>query len=65
MSASAPATFHTKQGDIGLVIRAVSFFETDYFARGERRGEEAAAAAVRRRQGHVRRRLIATLRQDL
>ena len=29
--ASAPATFHTRQGNIGLVIRAVSFFESDYF----------------------------------
>jgi prolyl oligopeptidase len=29
--ASAPATFHTKQGNTGLVIRAVSFFESDYF----------------------------------
>jgi prolyl oligopeptidase len=30
--ASSPATFHTKQGNTGLVIRAVSFFESDYFA---------------------------------
>jgi prolyl oligopeptidase len=30
--ASSPATFHTKQGNAGLVIRAVSFFEADYFA---------------------------------
>jgi prolyl oligopeptidase len=30
--ASAPATFHTKQGNVGLVVRAVSFFESDYFA---------------------------------
>jgi len=30
--ASSPATFHTKQGNAGLVIRAVSFFESDYFA---------------------------------
>jgi prolyl oligopeptidase len=29
--ASAPATFHTEQGDTGLVVRAVSFFESDYF----------------------------------
>jgi len=29
--ASAPATFHTKAGDTGLVVRAVSFFESDYF----------------------------------
>ena len=29
--ASAPATFHTKSGNVGLVVRAVSFFESDYF----------------------------------
>ncbi|HSS12512.1 MAG TPA: hypothetical protein VLL04_01375, partial [Rhizomicrobium sp.] len=29
--ASAPTTFHTRQGDTGLVVRAVSFFESDYF----------------------------------
>ncbi|HJS44782.1 MAG TPA: prolyl oligopeptidase family serine peptidase [Rhizomicrobium sp.] len=28
---SSPATFHTKAGDTGLVVRAVSFFESDYF----------------------------------
>jgi prolyl oligopeptidase len=27
----SPATFHTKQGNVGLVIRSVTFFETDYF----------------------------------
>ena len=29
---SSPATFHTRQGHAGLVIRSVSFFEADYFA---------------------------------
>jgi prolyl oligopeptidase len=29
---SAPATFHSKEGNTGLVIRAVNFFESDYFA---------------------------------
>jgi prolyl oligopeptidase len=28
---AAPATFHTKEGNTGLVIRAVSFFESEYF----------------------------------
>lgn len=28
----SPATFHTKRGNIGMVIRNVTFFETDYFA---------------------------------
>jgi len=29
---SSPATFHTKQGNAGLIVRSVSFFEADYFA---------------------------------
>jgi len=29
---SSPATFHTARGHAGLVVRSVSFFETDYFA---------------------------------
>ncbi len=28
---AAPATFHSKQGNAALVIRAVNFFESDYF----------------------------------
>jgi prolyl oligopeptidase len=28
----APATFHTKDGDFALAIRAVSFFENEYYA---------------------------------
>ncbi len=27
----SPATFHTRRGDVGMVIRNVTFFETDYF----------------------------------
>jgi prolyl oligopeptidase len=27
----SPATFHTKNGNVGMVIRNVTFFETDYF----------------------------------
>ncbi|HEX5421456.1 MAG TPA: S9 family peptidase, partial [Gammaproteobacteria bacterium] len=30
--AASPAAFHTRQGNYGIVARAVSFFETDYFA---------------------------------
>ncbi|HKD46389.1 MAG TPA: hypothetical protein VKB67_01765, partial [Rhizomicrobium sp.] len=30
----APAIFHTKQGNIGLVVRAVSFFESEYYLPG-------------------------------
>src|SRR6185437_7379044 len=27
----SPATFHTRRGNVGMVIRNVTFFETDYF----------------------------------
>jgi prolyl oligopeptidase len=27
----SPATFHTRKGNVGMVIRNVTFFETDYF----------------------------------
>jgi prolyl oligopeptidase len=29
---SSPATFHTKDGDAGLIVRSISFFESEYFA---------------------------------
>ena len=46
---SAPAVFHTKDGDIGLVMRAVTFFRNRIFRwSGNGRVEEAAIAAVRR-----------------
>jgi prolyl oligopeptidase len=28
---TSPATFHTRRGNVGMVIRNVTFFETDYF----------------------------------
>ena len=46
-----------------LVVRAVSFFESDYFVL-EKDGVRKLPAALRRRQGLVQRRLIATLRKD-
>ncbi len=33
--ASAPATFHAEGGGIGVAVRAVSFFETEYFLIGK------------------------------
>ena len=34
----SPATFHTRDGNVGMVIRNVTFFETRLFCRGEGRG---------------------------
>ena len=63
---ASPATFHTRQGNFALVIRAVSFFENEYYA------VDAAKAAVRKLplplsadvKGMIDGALVATLRQD-
>ena len=63
---ASPATFHTGKGDAALVIRAVSFFENEYYA------VDAAAATVSKLplplsadvKGMIDSTLIATLRQD-
>jgi prolyl oligopeptidase len=63
---ASPAIFHTREGDSALVIRAVSFFENEYYA------VDAAKASVRKLllplsadvKGRFGDALIATLRQD-
>jgi prolyl oligopeptidase len=63
---ASPATFHTRQGNFALVIRAVSFFENEYYA------VDAAKATVRKLplplsadvKGMIDGALVATLRQD-
>jgi prolyl oligopeptidase len=67
--AASPAAFHTKQGNFGIVARAVSFFETDYFSI-ERDG--VGEASIRKLplprsadlKGMIDGALIATLRKD-
>ncbi|MBN9555477.1 MAG: S9 family peptidase [Alphaproteobacteria bacterium] len=62
----APATFHTKDGDVGIVIRAVSFFENEYYA------VDAAKASVTKLplplfadlKGRINSAWVATLRKD-
>ena len=62
----APATFHTRQGDYGVVIRGVSFFESEYY------GLDAAKGTVGKLdmplsadlKGMIGGALIATLRED-
>lgn len=60
----APAVFHTKEGNFALVMRAVSFFETEYFAvegTGVRKLDLPLSADVK---GMIGGALIATLRED-
>ena len=64
--AVSPATFHTSQGDFGLVIRAVSFFESEYYAPDAAKGTVSKldlplSADVK---GMIGGALIATLRED-
>jgi len=64
--AVSPATFHTRQGDFGVVIRAVSFFESEYYALDAAKGmvgklDLPMSADVK---GMIGGALIATLRED-
>jgi prolyl oligopeptidase len=63
---ASPATFHTKEGNFALVIRAVSFFENEYYA------VDAANGAVKKLplplsadvKGMIDSAWVATLRKD-
>ena len=62
---SRPPRFTPSEGDFGLVIRAVSFFESDYFAgwtRARRRNCDLPRSADLK--GMIGGALIATLRED-
>ena len=64
--AVSPATFHTSQGDFGVVIRAVSFFESEYYALDAGKStvgklDLPLSADVK---GMIGGALIATLRED-
>ena len=43
----SPAVFHAKDGDVGVVIRAVSFFETEYFLVGNGDGRRSCHCRYR------------------
>ena len=60
----APATFHTKQGNFALVIRAVSFFESEYYAVEDGKTRKLALPLSADVKGMIAGRLIATLRED-
>ena len=61
----APPTFHTKDGNFALVVRAVSFFETEYFCDRRRTGPQSSTCHCRPIvKGMIDGALIATLRED-
>jgi prolyl oligopeptidase len=60
----APVTFHTKQGNFALVQRAVSFFETEYFAVEGAHVRKLDLPLSADLKGMIAGRLIATLRED-
>ncbi len=65
--ASSPAVFHAKAAIFGVVIRAVTFFETEYFLVGNGTVAQAAIAAIgksARRHDRGVTHLIVTLRED-
>ena len=64
--AVSPTAFHTKEGDFALVIRAVSFFESEYYAVDAAKGTVSKhdiplSADVK---GMIGGALLATLRED-
>jgi prolyl oligopeptidase len=60
---ASPATFHTAQGDIGLVIRSVSFFESEFFLVGGDGAKKLALPRSADLKGVIDGAFIASLRQ--
>jgi prolyl oligopeptidase len=60
----APAVFHTKAGNFALVMRAVSFFETAYFAVEGAKVRKLDLPLSADVKGMIDGALIATLRED-
>jgi prolyl oligopeptidase len=60
----APAAFHTKAGNFALVMRAVSFFETEYFAVEGAKVRKLDLPLSADVKGMIDGALIATLRED-
>jgi prolyl oligopeptidase len=60
----APATFHTRDGNFALVVRAVSFFETEYFAVEGAKVRKLDLPLSADVKGMIGGTLIATLRED-
>src|SRR5579883_987472 len=59
----SPATFHTRQGNVGMVIRNVTFFETDYFLVEQGKARKLALPRSADLKGVFDGAIIVTLRQ--
>jgi prolyl oligopeptidase len=60
----SPAAFHTKDGDFAIVVRNVTFFESDYFAVEAGKARQLSLPRSADVKGMIGKALIATLRQD-
>ncbi len=61
---SSPATFHTREGNFALVVRSISFFETEYYAVEGEKVRKLDIPLSADMKGMIAGRLIATLRED-
>jgi len=61
---SSATVFHTKEGDFGIVVRNVTFFETDYFAIEKGTAKKLTIPRSADLKGMLDGAQIATLRQD-
>jgi prolyl oligopeptidase len=61
---SSATAFHTKEGDFGLIVRSVSFFETDYFALHDGTAKKLDMPRSADLKGMMAGALLAVLRED-
>jgi prolyl oligopeptidase len=60
----APSTFHVKDGNLAVIVRAVSFFESEYFLQGAQGWWKLPVPRSVQLQGLQAGRLLLTLRED-
>ena len=61
---SSASAFHTRSGDFGVVVRSVSFFETDYFSIADGAAKKLTMPRSADLKGMFEGALIASLRDD-
>jgi prolyl oligopeptidase len=60
----APSTFHVKEGNFAVIVRAVSFFESEYFLQGPNGLWKLPVPLTAQLQGLQAGQLLLSLRQD-
>ena len=60
----APSTFHVKEGNFAVIVRAVSFFESEYFLQGANGWWKLPVPRSVQLQGVQAQQLLLTLRED-